>query len=58
MLCFKAEVSDEQLLRVYVLKHCYDESRVFEKSKGQHPHLQHIAASCIIIRKGRVKNES
>ena len=29
MLCFKADVADEQLLRVYALKHCYDESRVF-----------------------------
>ncbi len=56
MLCFKADVADEQLLRVYALKHCYDESRVFEKSKGQHPHLQQVAGNCILIRKGRVKN--
>jgi hypothetical protein len=58
MYCFKAGLKQQQLLRVYALKHCYEEARVFEKSKAQNPPLQQVAANCIIIRKGRVRNES
>ncbi len=56
MYCFKAGIKQHQLLRVYALKHCYEEARVFEKSKGQNPSLQQMAANCIIVRKGRVRN--
>lgn len=56
MYCFKAGLKQQQLLRVYALKHCYEEARVFEKSKAQNPSLQQVAANCIIIRKGRVRN--
>ena len=56
MYCFKGGLRQQQLLRVYALKHCYEEARVIEKSKAQNPSLQQVAANCIIVRKGRVRN--
>lgn len=53
MYSFKATADCAHLLRIYTLKHCYDESRVVEKSKTQ---TTQIVSNCIIIRKERVKN--
>ena len=59
MYCFKASNQHQQLLRAYALKHCYEEARVFEKSKSNNmTNTQPTAANCLIVRKGRIKNES
>lgn len=42
-------------MRAYALKHCYEESRIFEKSKAQN---MSALSNCIIIRKEKIKNET
>ena len=44
-------------MRAYTLKHLYEESRLFEKSKNQNQNSQ-VYSVCIIIRKKRIKNET
>jgi hypothetical protein len=58
MYCFKSESEFATLLRTYTLNHCYEESRLFEKSKAQNPNASQAVSTCIIIRKERVKNET
>ena len=58
MFSFKAEATQNKLLRAYTLRHLYEEARAFEKSSKTNPKHAEAYSAALIIRKGRVKNSS
>lgn len=56
MYIFRSTQQLSSLLRAYTFRHCYEESRVIEKSKSQS--CPDAVATCLIVRKERVRNET
>jgi hypothetical protein len=55
MYVFKAPSAQANLLRAYTFRHCYDEAKTLDKSKST---STDIVANCLIVRSGKVKNET